>query len=209
MEHVTVVEAPANGVAPRLALLLLHGTGGDERDLIPLGREAAPDALLMGLRGRVLEHGAPRFFQRLAEGVFDEADLVARAADLAGFAEDMLARLAPGLPRAALGFSNGANMAAALLLLHPRLLDAAVLLRPMVPLVPATLPDLTGRQVLLSSGMADPIAPPAEGQRLAALMREAGAAVTQVVQPASHGLVQRDVAAATSALREVGRPAAA
>lgn len=205
IDHATVVEAPANGAAPRLALLLLHGTGGDERDLIPLGREAAPDALLIGVRGRVLEHGAPRFFRRLAEGVFDEADLVARAADLAGFAEETLTRLAPGLPRTALGFSNGANMAAALLLLHPRLLDAAVLLRPMVPLVPAALPDLTGRQVLLSSGMADPIAPPAEGERLGGLLRQAGATVTQVVQPAGHGLVRQDLAAAALALGDPGR----
>lgn len=208
-EHATVVEAPASGAAPRLALLLLHGTGGDERDLIPLGREAAPDALLIGVRGRVLERGAPRFFRRLAEGVFDEADIVARAADLAGFTEEMLTRLAPGLPRAALGFSNGANMAAALMLLHPRLLDAAALLRPMVPLVPAVLPDLTGRQVLLSSGVADPIAPPEEGERLGRLLRDAGAAVTQLVQPAGHGLVQRDVAAAASALRGIGRAVAA
>lgn len=204
-EHVHVVEAPASGGAPRFALLLLHGTGGDERDLIPLGREVAPDALLIGVRGRVLERGAPRFFRRLAEGVFDKADIVARAADLADFAEETLTRLAPGLPRAALGFSNGANMAAALLLLHPKLLDAAVLLRPMVPLVPAALPDLADRQVLLSSGMADPIAPPDEGERLGGLLRQAGATVTQVVQPAGHGLVQRDLAAATLALRDLGR----
>jgi phospholipase/carboxylesterase len=209
VEHVTTVEAPASGATPRLALLLLHGTGGDERDLIPLGREAAPDALLIGVRGRVLEGGAPRFFRRFAEGVFDEADIAARAADLAGFAAERFARLAPGLPRAALGFSNGANMAAALLLLHPRLLDATVLLRPMVPLVPAALPDLADRQVLLSSGMADPIAPPTEGERLGALLRRAGAAVTQVVQPAGHGLVQRDVAAAASALREISQPSTA
>ncbi|WP_439576351.1 alpha/beta hydrolase [Elioraea sp.] len=180
--------------------MLLHGTGGDEHDLVPLGREVAPDALLIGVRGRVLENGAPRFFRRLAEGVFDEADLVSRAADLAEFVEAMFARHAPGLPRAALGFSNGANMAAALMLLHPRVLDAAVLLRPMVPLVPSVLPDLAGRRVLIASGVADPIAPPAEGERLASLLRSAGAAVQSTAVPSGHGLTRADVSACTAFL---------
>ncbi len=197
--HAHVVEAP-QGASPRLALMLLHGTGGDEHDLVPLGREAAPDAVLIGVRGRVQERGAARFFRRLAEGVFDEADLVTRAADLAGFARDMFARHAPGLPRAALGFSNGANIAAALMLLHPALLDAAVLLRPMVPLVPAALPDLGGRRVLIASGIADPIAPPAEGERLAALLSDAGATVRTLSVPAGHGLTRADVSAALSFL---------
>ncbi len=201
--HAHVVEAP-DGASPRLALMLLHGTGGDEHDLVPLGREAAPDAVLIGVRGRVLERGAPRVFRRLAEGAFDEADLVARAADLAAFAEAAFARHAPGLPRAALGFSNGANIAAALMLLHPRLLDAAVLLRPMVPLVPSALPDLAGRRALLASGIADPLAPPAEGARLAALLRGAGAAVRTLAVPAGHGLTRADVSAAASFLAPAG-----
>jgi phospholipase/carboxylesterase len=201
-EHVHVMEAP-RGASPRLALLLLHGTGGDEHDLVPLGREIAPDAVLIGVRGRVRERGAPRFFRRLAEGVFDEADLVARAADLAAFAEAAFARHAPGLPRAALGFSNGANMAAALMLLHPHVLDAAVLLRPMVPFAPASLPDLAGRRALIASGIADPIAPPAEGERLTALLRKAGAEVRTLMVPAGHGLTRADVSAAASFLAPV------
>lgn len=205
--HAHVVEAP-HGASPRLALMLLHGTGGDEHDLVPLGREAAPDALLIGVRGRVLENGAPRFFRRLAEGVFDEADLVGRAAELAGFAADAFARHAPGLPRAALGFSNGANMAAALMLLHPRLLDAAVLLRPMVPLTPPVHPDLAGRRVLIASGIADPIAPPEQGERLAALLRGAGAAVQTIAIPAGHGLTRADVSAAWRFLATAPSPAA-
>lgn len=199
VDHAHVVEAP-KGASPRLALMLLHGTGGDEHDLVPLGREVAPDALLIGVRGRVLERGAPRFFRRLAEGVFDEADLVARAADLAGFAEAAFTRHAPGLPRAALGFSNGANMAAALMLLHPAVLRTAMLLRPMVPLVPASLPDLSGAQVLVASGIADPIAPPAEGERLAGLLRRAGASVQSLAVPAGHGLTRADVDGAASFL---------
>lgn len=199
VEHVHVVEAPKRA-SPRLALMLLHGTGGDEHDLVPLGREVAPDALLIGVRGRVLERGAPRFFRRLAEGVFDEADIVARAADLAGFAEEAFTRHAPGLPRAALGFSNGANMAAALMLLHPDVLRTAVLLRAVVPLAPPRLPELSGGRVLVVNGSADPIAPPPEGERLAGLLRRAGAAAQSLAVPGGHGLTQADLRAAAAFL---------
>lgn len=198
------VEAPpkgANSGAPTRALLLLHGTGGNEHDLLPLGRAVAPDAVLISPRGRVLEAGMPRFFRRLAEGVFDEADVVARAAELAAFAREAAARHAPGLPLAALGFSNGANIAAALMLLHPDVLAEAVLLRPMVPLVPPALPDLAGRRVLALNGMADPIATPAIAGRIAALLREAGADVDARMLPAGHGLTQADVDAAAAFLR--------
>jgi phospholipase/carboxylesterase len=194
------VEAPRTG-APTRALLLLHGTGGNEHDLLPLGRTVAPDAVLISPRGQVLENGMPRFFRRFAEGVFDEADLVARTADLAAFARDAAARHAPGLPLAALGYSNGANIAAAVMLLHPDVLDAAVLLRAMVPLVPSSLPDLSGRRVLALSGIADPIAPPAGAERLATLLREAGAGVEVRALAAGHGLVQADVDAARAFLR--------
>jgi phospholipase/carboxylesterase len=194
------VEAPRTG-APTRALLLLHGTGGNEHDLLPFGRAVAPDAVLISPRGRVLEAGMPRFFRRLAEGVFDEADVVARAAELAAFAREAASRHAPGLPLAALGFSNGANIAAALMLLHPDVLDEAVLLRPMVPLTPAALPDLTGRRVLALNGMADPIATPAIAARIVALLRDAGAAVDARMLPAGHGLTQADVDAAAAFLR--------
>ncbi|WP_291298599.1 alpha/beta hydrolase [Elioraea sp.] len=195
------VEVPRNNGAPTRALLLLHGTGGNEHDLLPLGRAVAPDAVLISPRGQVLEAGMPRFFRRLAEGVFDEADVVARAAELASFARKAAGRHAPGLPLTALGFSNGANIAAALMLLHPDVLDAAVLLRPMVPLVPAALPDLAGRRVLALNGMADPIATPAIGARIVALLRDAGADVDARMLPAGHGLTQADVDAAAAFLR--------
>jgi phospholipase/carboxylesterase len=194
------VEVPPRA-APTRALLLLHGTGGNEHDLLPLGRAVAPDAVLISPRGQVLEAGMPRFFRRLAEGVFDEADVVARAADLAAFAREAAARHAPGLPLTALGFSNGANIAAALMLLHPDVLDAAVLLRPMVPLVPPVLPDLAGRRVLALNGMADPIATQAIAARIVALLRDAGADVDARMLPAGHGLTQADVDAAAAFLR--------
>ncbi|MBR0681877.1 alpha/beta hydrolase [Roseomonas eburnea] len=176
----------------RPPLLLLHGTGGDENDLIPLGQAAAPGAALLSPRGQVLEAGMPRFFRRLAEGVFDEADLRRRADDLAGFIAE--AREAYGLPApVALGFSNGANIAAALLLLHPQALAGAALLRAMVPLRAPPRPDLAGRRVLLLSGAMDPIVPAENGQRLAALLQGAGADVDHRTLPTGHGLSQADL----------------
>jgi phospholipase/carboxylesterase len=160
-------------------LLLLHGTGGDEHDLLALGRALSDDAALLSPRGNVSEHGAARFFRRLAEGVFDEADLVARAADLATFvgaAADSYGFDAGKVVAA--GFSNGANIAGALLLLHPQVLRAAVLFAPMVPLEPESLPDLSGVAVFLSAGRADPIVPAEEPERMAALLTSAGATTT-------------------------------
>jgi phospholipase/carboxylesterase len=194
------VEAPRTG-APTRALLLLHGTGGNEHDLLPLGRAVAPDAVLISPRGKVLENGMPRFFRRLAEGVFDEADVAARAADLAAFAREAAARNAPGLPLAVLGYSNGANIAAAVMLLHGGVFERAVLLRAMVPLVPPSLPDLSGTAVLALSGIADPIAPVAGAERLVALLGRAGAEARVTAVAAGHGLVQADVDAAAAFLR--------
>ncbi|MCU0987178.1 MAG: alpha/beta hydrolase [Acetobacteraceae bacterium] len=192
------IEAPAGPA--RRALLLLHGTGGDENDLLPLGRAAAPDAVLISPRGMVREGAMARFFRRFAEGVFDEADIIARAAELAAFAAEAAAAHAPGLPLAALGYSNGANIAAAMMLLHPAVLDRAVLLRAVVPLTPSVLPDLAGRRALVLSGIADPIAPPEAGERLAALLRAAGAAAEARAIAAPHGLVQADLDAARAFL---------
>ncbi|BAU90868.1 phospholipase/carboxylesterase [Methylorubrum populi] len=176
-------------------LLLLHGTGGDETDLLPLGRALSPGSDLLSPRGPVLENGMPRFFRRLAEGVFDEADVRRRAGDLAAFVAQ--ARDAYGLAAPiAVGFSNGANIAAATLLLHPEVLAGAVLLRAMVPLAESPPADLAGRPVLLLSGALDPIVPADNAERLAARLRQAGASVTHTVNPAGHGLSQADLAAA-------------
>jgi phospholipase/carboxylesterase len=177
------------GLAP---LLLLHGTGGDENDLLPLGQMISPGAALLSVRGQVLEHGMPRFFRRLAEGVFDEADVIRRANELADFVG--AAREAYGLAAPlALGYSNGANIAAAMLLLRPSTLQGGILLRAMVPLAQAPEANLAGRSLLLVSGQQDPIIPPANGQRLAAMLTKAGADVTRRVLPAGHQLSQADV----------------
>jgi phospholipase/carboxylesterase len=186
---------PATGPAtePNPApLLLLHGTGGDENDLIDLGRALSPGAALLAPRGRVLEGGMPRFFRRLAEGVFDEADVVRRANELADFVAE--ARAGYGLaPPLAVGFSNGANVAAAILMLRPGTLAGAVLLRAMPPLGAPPAADLAGVPVLLLSGTADPIVPAAAAARLAVQLGEAGAAVEHAAVPAGHGLTRLDL----------------
>jgi phospholipase/carboxylesterase len=176
----------------RPPVLLLHGTGGNEDDLLPLGRMIAPGSALLSPRGKVLEGGMPRFFRRLAEGVFDEADLRRRAADLADFIAE--ARAAYGLAApVAVGFSNGANMAAAVLMLRPETLAGAALLRAMPPLTELPAADLAGKPVLILSGTDDPIVPAAGAVRLAGTLRDAGAAVDHRTLPAGHGLSQADV----------------
>lgn len=180
------------GRPDRPPVLLLHGTGGDETDLLPLGRAVAPGSALLSPRGAVLENGMPRFFRRLAEGVFDEEDLRRRAQDLAAFVAAARQHYGLAAPLA-LGFSNGANIAAALLLLQPEVLAGAVLVRPMVPLVDPPPADLAGRPVLMLSGAADPIVPAENVARLAAQLTAAGASVDHRVLPTGHGLSQADV----------------
>src|SRR5215210_6113963 len=155
-------------------ILLLHGTGGDENDLLPFGHTVAPGAALLSPRGKVLEGGMPRFFRRLAEGLFDEQDVRRRANELADFIED--AREAYGLEAPiAVGFSNGANIAAAVLQLRPEALAGAVLLRAMVPLKSVPEGDLTGKPVLILSGATDPVVPAANATRFAEILKRAGA----------------------------------
>jgi phospholipase/carboxylesterase len=181
----------------RTPLLLLHGTGGDENDLLPLGREVAPGAALLSPRGRVMEGPMPRFFRRLAEGVFDTQDVIRRAAELAAFVE--AARAAYGIARPiAMGFSNGANIAAATLLLHPQALAGAVLMRALAPVDPPSPPALAGVPVLVLTGNADPINPVAKAQRLVDSLADAGAEVAHEVVAGGHGLTQKDVELATA-----------
>jgi phospholipase/carboxylesterase len=186
--------------AAHAPLLLLHGTGGDESDLLPLGQAIAPGRALLSPRGRVLENGMPRFFRRLAEGVFDEQDLIAQTEALAGFITK--ARVHYGLAApVAVGFSNGANIAAALMLLHPEALAGAVLIRAMPPLTrPPEGSGLTGKRVLLLSGRADPLVPAAAAATLAAQLEARGAQVTHQDLAAGHGLTNQDVLAARAFL---------
>lgn len=176
------------------SLLLLHGTGGNERSLLPLAEALAPGAAVLAPRGKVLEHGMPRYFRRLSEGVFDLEDLHARTHELAAFVEAAMTEYGPDAGRLiALGYSNGANMAGSLLLHYPALLAGAILLRPMVPFEPEQPPDLSGRRVLILAGAYDPIVPAASTTRLATLLRSAGAEVTEHRLPADHGLTNEDL----------------
>jgi phospholipase/carboxylesterase len=192
------VPALADGLPP---LLLLHGTGGDENDLVPLGLDLLPGAALLSPRGKVLEHGMPRFFRRLAEGRFDLEDLKLRTAELATFIAD--ARKAYGLPAPiAVGYSNGANIAASLLLSQPDALAGAVLLRAMLPFEPATPPALAGKPVLLLSGGSDQMIPAAATKRLADILQTAGAELEYKTLPTGHGLTQNDLLIAKRWLSE-------
>ncbi len=176
-------------------LLLLHGTGGDERDLVPLGRAVAPRLAVLSPRGKVLEQGMPRFFRRLAMGIFDEEDIRFRAAELQEFLTAARARYELGSrPMYALGYSNGANMAAALLLLHPGALDGAILLRATMPLDPGTTPGLAGKPILIAQGEVDPYVPPAQGAALERSLRTAGAAVATLRIAQGHPLEQIEMA---------------
>jgi predicted esterase len=178
-------------------LLLLHGTGGDESDLLPLGRRMLPGAGRLGVRGNVSEHGAARFFRRLAEGVFDMEDLHRRTAELGDFVEAASERY--GFDREgviAVGFSNGANVAASLLLSRPAALAGGILFRAMVPFEPDPVPRLEGRAVLLAEGRFDPMIPVAQAERLGELFRDAGAEVEVEWQEAGHQLTPKDIRAA-------------
>ncbi len=181
---------------PRL-LLLLHGTGGDEDDLLPLGRQLDPTAHLLSPRGKIREQGMPRFFRRFAEGQFDEADLIQRTHELADFVAAATQAYAVGPAQVfAVGYSNGANIAASLLLLRPATLAGAILLRAQVPLVPAPLPDLHARPVLLSAGRTDALISPTKASALADLLQAAGASVTLHWAQGGHGLTQAEIPAA-------------
>lgn len=177
----------------RPPLLLLHGTGGNEDDLLPLGQMLSSGSAQLSPRGKVLEGGMPRFFRRLREGVFDEEDVRRRAHELADFIAQ--AREAYNLAApVAVGFSNGANIAAAVLQLRPEALAGAALLRAMVPLQDPPAADLTGKPALILSGASDPIVPADNAKRLASLLQAAGATVEHRMLPTGHGLSQTDVA---------------
>lgn len=174
-------------------LLLLHGTGGDEHQLLGLGRELDPAAALLSPRGPVSENGHLRFFRRFAEGVFDLEDLKKRTDDLAEFISAAATHYQLASEKiVAVGYSNGANIAASVLLRRPGILRTAVLFRAMVPLQPERLPDLSGTRIWIGGGRQDTLILPAETERLAELLREAGAEVTARFFDAGHGLTNTE-----------------
>ena len=191
-DFIHVFRPPAIAGGP--ILLLLHGTGGNEHDLVPLADTLLPGAGILSPRGKVLERGMPRFFRRLAEGVFDIEDLKQRSAELADFITEAAGTYKFSTRNVtAVGFSNGANIAGALVLLRPDALGTAVLFRAMVPLTPETLPKLAATPVLISNGRMDPLVSAEDTERLAALLRAAGADVTVAWQNSGHELTERDV----------------
>lgn len=182
------------GDAARPILLALHGTGGNENDLVPLARAIDPRAAVLSPRGRVLEQGMPRFFRRLAEGVFDQEDLRVRTRELGEFLDSASARY--GFDRSrlvAVGYSNGANIAASLLLSRAAAFAGAILLRPMVPFEPEEPPGLGGLKVLVSASRQDPIVPPPLTERLVELLASGGADVTTRWYPTGHGLSPQEI----------------
>lgn len=187
---------PATAANQRTTLLVLHGTGGNEQDLIPTGQTLLPGAALLSPRGKVLERGMPRFFRRLAEGVFDMEDLKLRTEEMAQFIQAARDQYALNGNIIAIGYSNGANIAASLMLSQPGVLAGAVLFRAMVPFVPDTPPDLTGTDILLAAGSHDQIVPRLETARLSEILRAAGATVTLHRHEGGHELGQDDIEAA-------------
>jgi phospholipase/carboxylesterase len=184
---------PATGAMP-FSLLLLHGTGGDEHDMVPLAEAILPGAGIISPRGQVLESGAPRFFRRFAEGVLDVEDWRERSHALADFVASICTqhKISPKT-LLAVGYSNGANIAQGLLLLRPEVLGGAVLLRPMFITGDIPANDLGGRPILLLGGSHDPIIPADDLPQIAQQMSERGAHVTVKTVQASHGLVQNDI----------------
>jgi phospholipase/carboxylesterase len=178
----------------RDTLLVLHGTGGNEDDLIGIAQTVAPGAAVISPRGNVLEGGAPRFFHRLAEGVFDPAEVRSRGEELAKFVRAAVAsyELDPAHVFA-LGYSNGANIASTVMLLDPEVLRAAVLLRPMLVFEPKEKVDLSGNALLISAGKVDPIVPPESVEKLVALLGERGAEVSLKWQLGGHNLVPSEI----------------
>jgi predicted esterase len=184
-------------------LLLLHGTGGNERDLIPIGRELDPNASLLSPRGKVLENGMPRFFRRLSEGVFDLEDLKKRTHELSDFVIATADHYKIDNRKiVGVGYSNGANIAASMLLLRPETLEAAVLFRAMVPLVPEIQANLAAKCVWIGAGSSDPIVPASETKQLSELLRAAGADVTVRFFQSGHELTSDDVDLAREWLTE-------
>jgi phospholipase/carboxylesterase len=187
----------SNAKKSNLTLLLLHGTGGTEDDLIPLGNELATNASILSVRGKVLENGMPRFFRRLEEGVFDLEDLKTRTDELADFILKSSSTYEFELKRlVAVGYSNGANIGASLLLKRPEVLAGGILFRAMVPFVPDVLPDLSKKSIILLEGLRDPIVGKQEAESLLKIFNKSRSNVTMKWQDSGHNLIQEDIESA-------------
>ena len=184
-------------------LLLLHGTGGTEQDLLPLGDLIDPEASVLSVRGEVLENGMPRFFRRLAEGIFDEQDLVFRTEQLNAFLDEASQQY--GFDRSnmvAIGYSNGANIAASLLFHFNDVLKGAILHHPMVPRRGIELPDLAGTSVFIAAGTNDPICPARESEELQIILHQAGSVVDIYWEEFGHSLTRSEIEEAAKWYRE-------
>jgi len=191
------ISANSKAKKSSLTLLLLHGTGGTEDDLIPLGNELTLDASILSVRGKVLENGMPRFFRRLEEGVFDLEDLKMRTDELADFILKSSSIYDFDLKRLiAVGYSNGANIGASLLLRRPEVLAGAILFRAMVPFIPDVVPDLSKKFIILLEGMRDPIVSRQEAESLLKIFNKAHSNVTIKWQGSGHNLTQEDIESA-------------
>ena len=188
------ISANSKAKKSSLTLLLLHGTGGTEDDLIPLGNELTPDASILSVRGKVLENGMPRFFRRLEEGVFDLEDLKMRTDELADFILKSSSIYDFDPKRlVAVGYSNGANIGASVLLRRPEVLAGAILFRAMVPFIPDVLPDLSKKSIILLEGLRDPIVSKQEAEGLLKIFNKARSNVTIKWQGSAHNLTKEDI----------------
>ena len=183
-----------NNGRKKLTLVLLHGTGGNEEDLLFLGKEIESHASILSPRGKVLENGMPRFFRRLSEGVFDIEDLKIKTHELADFIQKCSLHYKFDLSQTiAVGFSNGANIATSMLFLRPEVIQGAILFRAMVPFIPDSLPNLLNKKILLSAGLQDPIVSRNETENLYRLFQKTNAITTLKWQPSSHNLFHEDI----------------
>jgi phospholipase/carboxylesterase/glyoxalase family protein len=198
---------PASNRPDRITLLLLHGTGGNELDLVPLARELYARAAILSPRGKVLESGMPRFFRRLAEGIFDTEDLKFRTHELADFVANASKVYGFDLRYlVSVGYSNGANIASSLMLLHPEVMSSAVLFRAMIPFMPERVPNLSAKDIFLGSGENDPIVPREQTETLFRLFEEAGANIVLHWQKNSgHELGYDEISAAREWLSNLPR----
>jgi predicted esterase/catechol 2,3-dioxygenase-like lactoylglutathione lyase family enzyme len=195
---------PGNGASR--TLLLLHGTGGDENAMIPLGQALDPTASILSPRGQVSENGMTRYFRRFAPGVLDEEDLKNRAAQLADFLQKASQEYSFQLDSVIIvGYSNGANFAAGLLFLYPDLIKTAVLLRPMIPFEPERIPNLSGAKILISAGKDDPAVPREQPELLLQIFSKAGAAVEIHWTETGHEITEAELAFITTWLNEPGQ----